>query len=464
MAPEELLIAHLTKTEYADLPQQAVERARLAILDTVGVALAGTARGEIRPIVDLVLESGGRPESSVIGAGTGVPAPQAALANGTLARAWDFDDVFKLSPGGGHASVNVLPAALAVAERVGAVSGRQFLAAVVLAEDLFCRLSLAVKTDAPATGRYCMFSVFAPAAAAGKLLGLDEEAMGHALGIAYAQAAGEMQKYRSSALTIVVQNGFTPMAGVLAALLAQRGVTGAREVFTGPYGFFRVFEPDHDLEALTRDLGRHYAGVEVSPKAYPCCSCTHTAIEAALHLARIHDLHPEEIGSVRIGVNRPAYELTGEPRALRWDPRATSSRQFSLPYAVAAALVDREISVDSFRPDPERDARIWELLKATEAEVDPAIQAAFGHLPEGPGRVMVRTRSGAEYSHLVEYERGHIKNPMTWADIVAKFEGCWRSGRLPRDGRAGEIVEIVGRLEGIEDLRPLGRLLRDARV
>ena len=464
MAPDELLIAHVTGTEYAALPREAVERARLATLDTFGVALVGTRRAEIRPVVDFVLEAGGRAESSVIATGARVPAPQAALANGTLARAWDFDDLLKLSPAAGHASVNVLPAALAVAERIGAISGRQFLAAVALAEDLFCRLSLAVKSDAVTTGRYCMFSVFAPAAAAGKLLGLDAEGMAHALGIAYAQAAGELQKYQTSALTIVVQNGFVPMAGVLAALLAQRGITGARDVFSGRYSFFRVFEPDHDPEALTRDLGRRYAGVELSPKAYPCCSITHTAIEAALHLAQIHDLHPEQIGGVWIGVNRLAYEQTCAPRTLKWSPRATSARQFSLPYAVAAALVERQISVGSFLPDAKRDARIWGLLEITEAEVDAEIEAAWGHAADGPGRVTVRTRSGAEHSHRVDYERGHVKNPMTWADIVEKFEGCWRSAGLSRDGRMGEIVEIIARLEDLEDIRPLGTLLREARA
>src|SRR5262249_25475170 len=148
------------------------------------------------------------------------------------------------------------------------------------------------------TGRYCMFAVFAPAAAVAKLLDLSPTGIAHALGIAYAQAAGEMQKYQTSALTIVLQNGFVPMAGVQSGLLAAGGLSGAFDVFTGRHGFFRVFEPEHDIDALTAGLGRRFVGAGLSPKAYPCCSCSHTAIEAALDLARTHDLQPERIAAV----------------------------------------------------------------------------------------------------------------------------------------------------------------------
>jgi 2-methylcitrate dehydratase PrpD len=127
------------------------------------------------------------------------------LASGTLARAWDFDDSYKLSPATGHVSVNVVPAALAVAERDRSITGRELLTSVALAQDLFCRLSLAVRSESNETGRYCMFAIFGPAAAAGRLLRLDADKMADALGIAYAQAAREMQKYQTSALTIAAR-------------------------------------------------------------------------------------------------------------------------------------------------------------------------------------------------------------------------------------------------------------------
>jgi len=457
---DQLVIEHLARTRFADLPGAAVDHARLAILDTLGVAFAGTARPEIRPAIELVLAHGGRPESTVLGAGVGLPAPQAAFANGVLARAWDFDDIFKLSPAAGHASVNVVPAALAVAERIGTVSGPQLLTAVALAEDLFCRLSLATKTEANQTGRYCMFAVFAPAAAAAKLLALPPPAIAHALGIAYAQAAGEMQKYQTSALTIVLQNGFVPMAGVLAGLLAQGGASGAADVFTGRHGFFRVFEPEHDLDGLIRGLGAHYVGPELSPKAYPCCSCSHTSIEAALHLTRTHDVQPDRIAAIRIGVNRAAFESTCIPRPLKWNPPPISPRQFSLPYCVAAAFVDRSVTVRSFLPEPARGGAIWRLLERTTAHIDPEIEAAFGHLADGPGRVTVRLDTGAEHSRLVEYERGHVKNPMTWDDVVIKFQGCCETAGLPGDGPSGELVGLLSELDTLHDLTPLWSLLR----
>jgi len=461
MTIEETLVAHLTGTQFHNLPREAIERARLAILDTLGVTVAGTARPEVRPVVDLVLASGGREESIVVGHRTKVPAPQAALANGTLARAWDYDDIFKLSPAAGHASVNVVPAALAVAERDASATGPELLTAVALAQDLFCRLSLATRTEANQTGRYCMFATFAPAAAAGRLLRLDEVHMTHALGIAYALAAGEMQKYETSALTIAVQNGLIPMAGILSALLASRGITGAEAMLTGHHGFFRVFEPEHDLALLTQDLGKRYMGTELSTKAYPCCSCSHTAIEAAFQLAHTHDLQPEDIADIHIGVNRAAYDSTCVPKALKWNPTITSHRQFSLPYAVAAALVERQITIETFLPRPTRDARIWKLLDCTSTEVDPEIQREFGHLPEGPGRVTVRTHLGREYTAVVEYERGHSRNPMSWVDVTSKFEQCTTTAGLPEDGAAAEIIRTVEHLEDASDLDHLWKALGD---
>ena len=461
MTIEETLVAHLTATQFSNLPGEAIERARLSILDTLGVTLAGTGRSEVRPVLDLVRHFGGREESTVIGYRTKVPAPQAALVNGTLARAWDFDDIFKISPAAGHASVNVVPAALAVAERDASTTGPDLLTAVALGQDLFCRLSLATKTEANQTGRYCMFAIFAPAAVAGRLLRLDGARMTHALGIAYAQAAGEMQKYQTSALTIAVQNGLIPMAGILSALLAECGITGAQEMFTGRHGFFRVFEPEHDLTLLTQDLGRRYAGTELSTKAYPCCSCSHTSIEAALHLAQTHDLQPDDIASIRIGINRAAYDSTCAPEAMKWNPTLTSHRQFSLPYAVAAALVERQIAIETFLPRPARDAQIWKLLDRTRAEVDPEIQRDFGHLPEGPGRVTIRTRVGVEYTALVEYERGHSRNPMTWAEVVRKFEQCATTAGVPRNGAVAEIVRTVEHLEEAAALGVLWKALSD---
>jgi 2-methylcitrate dehydratase PrpD len=464
MSVEQTLVSHLTRTQYRDLPDVAVERARIAILDILGVGLAGTARAEVRPVVDLVLEFGGRPDSVVFGTGTKVPATHAALANGTLARAWDFDDIFKLSPAAGHASVNIVPAALAMAERESSTTGADLLAAIAIAQDLFCRLSLATRTEANETGRYCQFAIFAPTAAAGRLLRMDEARLAHSLGIAYAQVGGEMQKYQTSALTIAVQNGFIPMSGIMSALLAARGITGARDMLTGHHGFFKVFEPDHDLSWLTRDLGVRYMGPDLSIKAYPCCSCSHTAIEAALHLANAHDLRPEDIEAVQIGVNRAAYDSTCVPHDIKWNPTSTSYRQFSVPYAVAAALVEREITINTFLPRPPRDAIIWRLLEHIRVAVDPDIQRDYGHLPEGPGQVTIRTREGREHTHRVEYERGHSKNPMTWTDVTDKFAQCAATAGLTEHTKISAVLHTIERLEEAVNLEPLWSALRNLTV
>src|SRR5206468_2081951 len=215
------------------------------------------------------------------------------------------------------------------------------------------------------------------------------------------------------------QNGFVPMAGVLAGLLAQGGASRAADVFTGRHGFFRVFEPEHDLDALTSGLGARYVGPDLSPKAYPCCSCSHTSIEAALHLARTHDVQPDRIAAIRIGVNRAAFESTCVPQPLKWNPPPISPRQFSLPYCVAAAFVDRSVTVRSFLPEPARDGTIWRLLERTTAQIDPEVEAAFGHLADGPGRVTVRLGSGAEHSGPRRHSSVLIDGPAI-ADVIGR--------------------------------------------
>jgi 2-methylcitrate dehydratase PrpD len=130
---------------------------------------------------------------------------------------------------------------------------------------------------------------------------------------------------------------------------------------------------------------------------------------------------------------------------------------------VAAALVEREISIKTFLPNSTRDFHIWKLLECTQAEIDPEIQRRFGHLPEGPGRVTIRTRGGAEYSHLVEYELGHPKNPMIWKDVTTKFSQCVRAASLRGSEVTTEIVTVVRHLEHVEDLRNLWGLLDELR-
>src|SRR5271166_297034 len=275
------LARHVCHTGYADLPASAVESARRDILDTFGCMLGGSGSPGIDQLFAVIARWGGREESRVLLRGTRLPAPQAALLNASMGHALDFDDT--LDTGGSiHPGVSVLASALAAADRLEGVSGRDVLLAVALGLDLSCRIALASTLDR-GWHRTSAIGVFGATAAAGKLIGLTAEQMLNAFGIAYSQAAGNRQCILDGALTKRLQAGQAANSGVFSALLAQTGFTGAHNIFNGRFGFLELYQPKgHDAALLVSDLGVAFRGEALSYKPYPCGRPLHAAIDAAL--------------------------------------------------------------------------------------------------------------------------------------------------------------------------------------
>ena len=251
--------AYAAALEYQDLPAAAVTGAKKTLLDSIGVTLAASgAEPAVRPVIDLVRESGGRAESTVLGAGFRAPATEAAFANGAMAHCLNFDDQ---TPWGQHSSSTVVPAVLAVAERVGGVSGSDLLAAVAVGQDVFARLRCNVgwKQD---WNLSTVLGTFAATAAAGRVLRLTPEQLTHAFGIASMQAGGVMELVTGLGSQLGgLYAGFPARAAVTAALLAQKGTTGHHAVFEGRLGFFATyFGGNYDRAAMVADLGRRLQG------------------------------------------------------------------------------------------------------------------------------------------------------------------------------------------------------------
>ncbi len=383
------LVKNVVQTTWDDLPLEARDAAKMSILDTLGVLIAGSTADGCKAVVDLVTEWGGKPEATVLVHGGKVPAPHAGLANGVMARARDLGTTHERALV--HAGEYVMPPALAIAERRGGVSGKEFMTAMALGEDLMFRLGLSVNTKAPCTvsGRYDIFRIFAPTAVAAKLLGLDHETMWMAMGIAYTQACGEMQSNYDGALTVRLQQGLVVEASIKSALLAQRGLTGPHNILQGRGGFYRIFEPLHDLEVLTKDLGKRFEGVTAAYKAYPCCTGTHSAINATLDLVIENDIRAEDVETVRVGVNRTCESVVCLPRETRVAPQTVVHAQFSIPYTVATAVVTRDVFLDDFTPESITRPEVLDLARRVETVVDPDIERSE---PERMGASVVRIR------------------------------------------------------------------------
>jgi 2-methylcitrate dehydratase PrpD len=300
------LAAVATYTRYTQLPPMAVEAAKKSILDTLGVALAASgSQPAVLPVIDFVRDSGGRQEATVWGFGDKVPAAMAALANGAMVHCLDFDDH---TPWGQHSASSIVPAAFAVAERQGGVSGRDLIAAVAVGQDLFSRLRCNVgwRKD---WNLSTVLGVFAGTVTAGRIVGLSHEQMVAALSVASMQSSGVMEVVAGTGSDLRgMYAGFSAKGSVLATMLAERGISGVDTLFEGRYGFFEThFRGEYDRNSILEDLGQTYLGSKTLYKRWPAVGTAHSHIHAVMSLVRENDLKAEDIAEIR-----PHVHATGD--------------------------------------------------------------------------------------------------------------------------------------------------------
>ncbi len=457
MSAEHELARFVNQTRYEDLPQETVKAAKRDILDTMGVGLAGSSALGISQVVDYAVEMGGKKSSTIMLYGGKVPPANAALVNASMCHALDFDDTHDKAVL--HTGTVVVPAALAIAEHIGGVSGKDFITAVTLGIEIHCRLGLATKLWigwmlTP------LYGYFGAATAAAKLLKLDETGILNAWGIAYSQTAGNTEMVVSGALTKRLQAGFAASSGVLAGLLAQRGITGSENTFEGKAGIFNLYQRgQYDAAELTKALGESYEVANLSFKPYPCCRFNHSSINAALEIVRKYDLKPEQIEEVRVGVSSAGYVNNCEPIEVKRRPRNPVDAQFSIPYAVASALVRKRVSIKDFSEEAIKDKSVLDISARVYPFIDPEIEKEAGR-GIAPSRVEVRTKTGKVYSVKINVPTGHPDNPLTDEEFDLKFQLCAASGAKTLSAKAvSKIIVMLNNLEQVEDIEALGKLL-----
>src|SRR4030042_445376 len=312
-----LLAKNLFKIKYQDIPPEVSEHTEKQILDILGVALGGSSKAGVKELAEIITDWGGKEESTLFCYGRKVPAPNAAQLNATMGHALDYDDT---GDGPTHPSVIIVPAVLAVAERQGKVSGREFVATVALGVDMMGRLGQAFRSGmktAPVGGHpgagwhlTALYGYLASAGVAGRILGLDEEKLVNAIGIAYHQCSGNGQCVTEGALTKRMGPGFAARGGIVAALMAEKGITGAKESLEGEVGLFNLYHKgEYDPKPLTADLGKSFTGMNVGMKPYPCCKGTHSYVDVALAIVNKHKIKPEEIKEITVFCQDDKYFL-----------------------------------------------------------------------------------------------------------------------------------------------------------
>lgn len=438
---------------YEALPAPVRARAKLLVLDLVGIALR--ARHDVESTASLIgaaeqlgLAAG---QISVIGDDRGYAPPGAALINGTLAHSLDFDDTH--AAGSIHPSAPIVPAALAAAEMVGA-PGRDLVAAIVAGYEIQIRLSLALgPSDHYRRGYHptATCGVFGAAAAAGKLFGLDATAIASAFGIALSQAAGSMQFLVDGAWTKRSHVGQAAMNGLIAASLAREGFKGAIEAFEGRAGFLASYAPDPKADKAVAGLGRHWETLAIAVKPYPSCRYSHAALDALLALRAANDIAAHEIERVTVGVSRTGWSIIGDPQTAKHDPKSVVDGQFSMPFCAAVALRENGMIWDHYAKHL-GDADTLELCRRVETVVDDRAEAEFP--ANMSGAVRITTPRGAFEAFVVE-PLGEPGNFVSTDQLRAKFDGLV-APYLP----ASQVDELAAAVLAIDQADDIAAVLR----
>ncbi len=428
---------------YEDLPEKVVNEVKRYLYDSVGCAYGGYHTRDVNILRDIYTGMGGSAEATLIGFGDKMPAVNATLVNSLMVRALDFNDIYwKEDPS--HPS-DLIPAALAVGEMVD-VSMKDVIVAIVLAYEFEQRLCLfAVPGVRERKWHHATLTQFVSPIVAGKLLGLTEDQMVMAIGINGCHnhtigcpTAGKLTMMKNTVDPMAVQTG------VFAALMAQNGYSGTEAVFEGKEGFMDVFGPEWDKEKLVGGLGESYKILECSMKAFPTEALTHTHLSATLNVVRKNNISYDQIDEVTITTIARACDILFDPHKYRPESRETADH--SLPYCIAAALVDHQITTNSFSDEKLRDERIWAVIDKIKGEASEEFEKMFP--AKQPSKVVVRTTDGREYSEYLEYPKGDPREPMTMDDLTAKFNSL--SDALLSADRQTEIREMIFACESMQ--------------
>jgi 2-methylcitrate dehydratase PrpD len=455
------LAAHSATLRFRDLPPAVVSQARAALQDCLGVALfvgAHTPWGQTIRRFALAEVSGSIQVATIVGVASRTTAGRAALANGTCAQGFEFEDVHVRSPG--HPECCVVPAALATAEFIGA-SGEELLTAIVAGCEVMVRVGLASGRDVghPTVQRglfpHPLYGIFGAAASAARILGLDAERTAMVLGLAGEQAYGSLQSTAEGAWSKRWQTGRVDEAAVNAALLVREGFVGPRCILEGEFGLYRAHRLDFDPVPLVRAFEPPFEILDLWFKRYPCWGVIQGAVDAALSLKQEQQIDAAEVAWVEGAVPRfAASPFLHDPA-----PDSVMAAQTSLPYCLAVAMLRGRLTPDEFREDVIRDPVTRQFARQ---RVRPVLDEALelrraGRLDFG-GRAVVGLADGRVLTREVDVPRGHPRNPMTPAEMEGKFMNLAR-GALG-DAGARQLRDAIQGIEHVEDVRDFTALLR----
>ncbi len=433
MSVTEELAGHISTATFDAMPTEAIEAAKVVILDGLAVTLAGSREQAAQIVADYARDMGGNPMCSVFGQGFKSSPPMAAFVNGVAGHVLDYEVMWHPAT---HATSPTLPGILGLAES-RRTTGADIVTALITGFEVQGRIRVA-SAHQGLSGFHPpgLVGVMGSAAAGSVMLGLDSQQTRMALGIA-ASRAGTVSA-NTGTMTKSTHCGNAGRMGLEAALLADRGFTANANIFEHENGYAAVlFGDEFELDAVTRDFGNPYRLVDpgVAIKKHPSQYGTHRGIDAALDLQQRFSIEPERISAVRI--ETPVMRYVGRPY-----PETGLDGKFSFQYTVAASLLDRMIGIETFTDEAVHRAEVQDLLGKTTVDMRPDIPANFEDMWVA---VRVETTDGQTYVSRCNRPRGIWGNPLTREERLAKVRSC--AGRVLSDAHTERLIEIVEDLE-----------------
>jgi 2-methylcitrate dehydratase PrpD len=450
MLASERLAEHVAGVRFERLPHAAVDAAKVWILDTLGVGIAGSSAAGLDQVRDAAGRWGRGEEATIWGTRQRAPVATAAFVNGLQVHCQEYDCLHEGAVV--HAMATLLPAVLAVAEREGGVSGRDVISAVVAGLDVAAGLGLASRSG---------FRFFRPATAGGfgavaglaVVSGLNAEQTAGAFGLQYGQTSGTMQPHIEGNILLPMQVGFNAMSAVRSVELASAGISGPRDVFEGRYGYFPLFEGEWELAPVLESLGRDWRVCEMSHKPWPAGRATHGGIEGILSLREQHGFAVEDVKSVRVIVPPLTHRLVSRPDIP--SPNAFYAR-LCMAFIGAKAMMHGDVDVTHCRgealTDPATHALAGSIVTELNDNPDPNAMA--------PQRVEILLRDGTALQWTCDAMLAHPSRPLSRDRRLRKFFRCIQFARAaPREDAGARLVDMIDRLEEVADARELCALL-----
>jgi 2-methylcitrate dehydratase PrpD len=438
---------------FEDLPEDIVASTKLRVMDVIGLALAGVETDFGRSVRTAALALSPPGACRILGSSDRVGVTTAAFANGAFSQALEFDDTHNESIV--HMSSPAVAAALALSEYTP-VSGRDLITAIAIGNEISCRVGSVSSGELHARGFHPtgLFATFGAAYLAGKILGLDAETQARAAGIAGSFASGLLECWVDGTQTKFLHPGWSAQSGIAAALLARSGVTGPAKVFEGRFGLFasHVQDPSahRDFRRIVdyvpgRRLGERWESRKSSFKPFPAAHVIHPYISAILRLRAKHEIKPDDVERIECPVTAFIVGIVCEPTNEKFAPASDSHGRVSLQYSLAEALYFGTLGKNAYRSESLNNPEILGLARRVHYHVDPDYP--------GPGRfkggVTIALKDGRTFEEVEEYNRGSAENPMTYAELRAKFDD--NSSAFLSGAQRDRLAEAIQTLDELKD-------------